>query len=148
MNTDAICGALSVSEASEILMITSKGQTVRCPVLNIRETNRGSKGVKLVNLADKDKLIGISEVVELDEENHLLDEDASELEAEASESKATEGEASSIVDKPNEQQEDNYSSEVNLAESGSNPDDTSSSVGGSDEQSNEDNQSDNEEDSD
>ena len=68
MNTDAICGALSVSEDSEILMITSKGQAVRCPVLNIRETNRGSKGVKLVNLSEKDKLIGISEVIELDEE--------------------------------------------------------------------------------
>ena len=29
MNTDAICGALSVCEDSEILMITSKGQAVR-----------------------------------------------------------------------------------------------------------------------
>ena len=69
MNTEAIVGALSVSEDSEILMITSKGQAVRCPVQNIRETNRGSKGVKLVNLSDGDKLIGISEVVELDEDN-------------------------------------------------------------------------------
>lgn len=69
MNTDAVCSALSVSEESEILMITSKGQAVRCPVLNIRETNRGSKGVKLVNLDDGDFLIGISEVVELDEED-------------------------------------------------------------------------------
>ena len=68
MNTDAIVGALSVSEESEVLMITAKGQAVRCPVLNIRETNRGSKGVKLVNLSGGDKLIGISEVVELDEE--------------------------------------------------------------------------------
>ncbi|HAE11064.1 MAG TPA: DNA gyrase subunit A, partial [Opitutae bacterium] len=72
MNTEGICGALSVAEESEILMITSKGQAVRCPVLNIRETNRGSKGVKLVNLSDKDKLIAISEVIELDEDS--LDE--------------------------------------------------------------------------
>ena len=73
MNTEAICGALSVCEESEILMITSKGQAVRCPVLNIRETNRGSKGVKLVNLTDKDKLIGISEVIELDEDTSSTD---------------------------------------------------------------------------
>ena len=33
MNTEGICGALSVAEESEILMITSKGQAVRCPVL-------------------------------------------------------------------------------------------------------------------
>ena len=59
-------------------MITSKGQAVRCPVLNIRETNRGSKGVKLVNLSEKDKLIGISEVIELDEETSTDDEKESE----------------------------------------------------------------------
>jgi DNA gyrase subunit A len=42
---------------------------MRCPVNNIRETNRGSKGVKLVNLNEKDKLIAVSEVVELNEED-------------------------------------------------------------------------------
>ena len=77
MNTDAVCSALSVSEESEILMITSRGQAVRCPVLNIRETNRGSKGVKLVNLDKKDVLIGISEVMELDEKN-VVSEDLME----------------------------------------------------------------------
>ena len=81
MNTDAICGALSVSEDSEIVMITSKGQAVRCPVQNIRETNRGSKGVKLVNLSDGDKLIAISEVVELDEENLETEGESSSFEA-------------------------------------------------------------------
>ena len=74
MNTEAICSALSVAEDSEILMITSRGQAVRCPVLNIRETNRGSKGVKLVNLEKNDMLLGISEVMELDEEE-LIDKD-------------------------------------------------------------------------
>ena len=80
MNTDCIVGAISVESESEILMITSNGQAVRCPVNNIRETNRGSKGVKLVNLSGKDKLIALSEVIELDEGNdesvdtELLDE--------------------------------------------------------------------------
>jgi DNA gyrase subunit A len=75
MNTDCIVGALSVDPDSEILMITSNGQAVRCPVNNIRETNRGSKGVKLVNLSGKDRLIAISEVVELDEGEDQLSED-------------------------------------------------------------------------
>jgi hypothetical protein len=44
-------------------------------VNNIRETNRGSKGVKLVNLSGKDRLIAISEVVELDEGEDQLSED-------------------------------------------------------------------------
>ena len=68
MNTESVCDALSVAEDSEILMLTKKGQAVRCNVSSIRETNRGSKGVKLIGLNDKDKLVGVSEVVMLDEE--------------------------------------------------------------------------------
>ena len=68
MNTESVCDALSVAEDSEILMLTKKGQAVRCNVSNIRETNRGSKGVKLIGLNNKDKLVGVSEVVMLDEE--------------------------------------------------------------------------------
>ena len=52
-------------------MITSNGQAIRCPVNNVRETSRGSKGVKLVDLAEKDKLKAISEVIELDEETDI-----------------------------------------------------------------------------
>ena len=74
MNTESVCGAISVNPDSEILMITKAGQTVRCAVQNIRETSRGSKGVKLVNLADKDLLVGVSEVIELDEEETEIDE--------------------------------------------------------------------------
>ena len=81
MNTEAICSALSVAEDSEILMITSRGQAVRCPVLNIRETNRGSKGVKLVNLEKNDMLLGISEVMELDEEELVEKDTTGDLES-------------------------------------------------------------------
>jgi len=68
MNTEAVCDALSVDQYSEILMLTKKGQAVRCEVTSIRETNRGSKGVKLIGLADRDHLVGVSEVVKLDED--------------------------------------------------------------------------------
>ena len=68
MNTDGVCGAISVNPDSEILMITNAGQTVRCEVQNIRETSRGSKGVKLVNLSENDRLV-VSEVVKLDEDD-------------------------------------------------------------------------------
>ena len=97
MNTNAVCSALSVSEESEILMITSRGQAVRCPVLNIRETNRGSKGVKLVNLDKKDALIGISEVMELDEEKNVETDDIME-DDETTESVEVAGAESSLED--------------------------------------------------
>lgn len=74
MNTDAVCDALSVAQDSEILLLTKKGQAVRCKVTEIRETNRGSKGVKLIGLADRDHLVGVSEVVKLDEDLSSDDE--------------------------------------------------------------------------
>ena len=75
MNTDSVCDALSVCQDSEILMLSKKGQAVRCKVTNIRETNRGSKGVKLIGLNDKDSLVGVSEVVMLDEGNDDLSDE-------------------------------------------------------------------------
>ena len=80
MNTDSVCDALSVCQDSEILMLSKKGQAVRCNVTNIRETNRGSKGVKLIGLNDKDSLVGVSEVIMLDEGN---DDDSDEIEQES-----------------------------------------------------------------
>ena len=67
MNAKALAGALAVDKEDEIMMLTKKGQAIRCPVLNIRETNRGTKGVKLVDLAKGDKLVAISRVVRMQE---------------------------------------------------------------------------------
>ena len=63
-----IAGALSVKDTDEIMLLTAKGQSVRCPVNTIREVNRGGKGVKLLSLAEGDKLLSIARVVETDEE--------------------------------------------------------------------------------
>ena len=48
MNTDSVCDALSVDQDSEILMLSKRGQAVRCNVTNIRETNRGSRELSLL----------------------------------------------------------------------------------------------------
>jgi DNA gyrase subunit A len=63
-----LVGALSVTDNDEIMLLTAKGQSVRCGVKDIRETNRGAKGVKLLTLAEGDKLMSIAKVVETDEE--------------------------------------------------------------------------------
>jgi DNA gyrase/topoisomerase IV subunit A len=49
-----------VRDDDEIMLLTAKGQSVRCPVKDIRETNRGAKGVKLLTLAEGDKLLSIA----------------------------------------------------------------------------------------
>jgi DNA gyrase subunit A len=61
-----VAGALSVHETDEIMLLTARNQSVRCPVKDIRETGRGAKGVRLINLAEGDKLLSIARIVETD----------------------------------------------------------------------------------
>jgi DNA gyrase subunit A len=63
-----VAGALSVHDTDEVMLLTAKGQSVRTRVKEIRETGRGAKGVRLVNLEPGDKLLAIARVVESDEE--------------------------------------------------------------------------------
>ncbi|HEY1765220.1 MAG TPA: DNA gyrase subunit A [Opitutaceae bacterium] len=63
-----VAGALSVREEGEVMFLTSKGQSIRTRVKGIRETGRGAKGVKLLTLADGDKLLNIARIVETEEE--------------------------------------------------------------------------------
>ncbi|WP_221030610.1 DNA gyrase subunit A [Actomonas aquatica] len=64
----SLVGALGVKDTDEIMLLTSKGQSIRCPVDTIRETNRGAKGVKLLTLGEGDSLLSIAKVVESEEE--------------------------------------------------------------------------------
>jgi DNA gyrase subunit A len=77
--TGGVCGALTVRDTDEIMLITSGGQMVRTGVKAIREAGRNTQGVKLVNLDAGDKLQAIAPVI---------GEDAAE-ETEASDGPAT-----------------------------------------------------------
>jgi DNA gyrase subunit A len=74
--TGAVVGALTVRDTDEIMLITVGGQMVRTPVKDIRETGRNTQGVKLVNLADKDKLQAIAQVIGEDKEDSTVEEKA------------------------------------------------------------------------
>jgi DNA gyrase subunit A len=63
-----VAGALSVRDSEEVMFLTSKGQSVRTRVKEIRETGRGAKGVKLLTLADGDRLLSIARVIETADE--------------------------------------------------------------------------------
>jgi DNA gyrase subunit A len=66
--TGNVVGALTVREADEIMLITTKGQMVRTRVKEIRETGRNTMGVKLMGLRDGEKLQAIAPVVSQTEE--------------------------------------------------------------------------------
>ena len=68
MKTEKIAGVLSVVDSDEIMMFTKNGQAVRSPIKDVRISGRATSGVKLINLSDKDTLIGISKVVVTEEE--------------------------------------------------------------------------------
>jgi len=57
-----------VRDGGEVMLLTAKGQSIRTRVGEIRETGRGAKGVKLLTLAEGDKLLSIARIVETEEE--------------------------------------------------------------------------------
>jgi DNA gyrase subunit A len=67
MRTTGVAGALSVDESDEIMMLTNGGQAVRTRVNEVRIIGRTTQGVRLINLAKDDQLIGINRIIEVDE---------------------------------------------------------------------------------
>ncbi|MBN1403981.1 MAG: DNA gyrase subunit A [Opitutales bacterium] len=67
IKTSGVAAALSVHESDEIMLLTKSGQAVRTRVNEMRVIGRTTMGVKLINLAEGDKLVGVSKVVEVDE---------------------------------------------------------------------------------
>ena len=61
--TGQVVGALSVTDADEMMLITEEGLMVRTPVKAIREVGRNTQGVKLINLETGDKLLAIAPVI-------------------------------------------------------------------------------------
>ncbi len=67
--TGALVGALTVADGDELMLITVGGQMVRIPVKGIREAGRNTMGVKLINLAPKDRLQAIAPVITENQED-------------------------------------------------------------------------------
>ncbi len=61
--TGGVVGALTVTDADELVLTTNKGKTVRTRVSEIRETGRNTSGVKLIDLDGREKLQDIARVV-------------------------------------------------------------------------------------
>jgi len=95
IKSDKVVGALSVTDEDEIMMFTKKGQAVRSPIDTVRITGRAASGVKLVNLAAKDALIGISKVVASEEDESGEAEEVEEVEVIEGEA-PTEGTSSEV----------------------------------------------------
>ncbi len=78
--TGEVVGALAVTDADEIMLITNKGQMVRTRVKEIRETGRNTMGVKLIDLRGSEKLSAVAPVVreEDDDEDDAKEDEETE----------------------------------------------------------------------
>jgi DNA gyrase subunit A len=67
--TGGVVGALPVRDTDEIMLITAGGQMVRTFVKDIREAGRNTQGVKLIDLAESDRLQAIAPVISEQQED-------------------------------------------------------------------------------
>lgn len=73
-----VVSALEVEDADGLVMISSKGQTVRIRAKELRILGRATQGVKLVNLKDDDYLIAVQKIKQQDEESEAEVEGSAE----------------------------------------------------------------------
>ncbi len=67
--TGLVVSATTVTDADELMIMTSGGQSVRMKVNSIRETGRATQGVKLITLNGKEAIQEITLVIPDDEED-------------------------------------------------------------------------------
>ncbi len=85
--TGKVVSATTVTDADELMIMTTGGQSVRIKVADVRETGRATQGVKLITLDASDLIQDISLIIPDDEESS---DDAPEQEGETSPQEAPE----------------------------------------------------------
>lgn len=55
-----VVSAMEVVDDDEVIMITQKGVTIRCPVNTIRVIGRSTQGVKLISLDEDDRVVSVA----------------------------------------------------------------------------------------
>ncbi|MBR9864587.1 MAG: DNA gyrase subunit A [Rhodobacteraceae bacterium] len=71
---DRIIASFTVDEDDQIMLATSTGQSIRCPVSGISRQGRTSSGVKVFNTAEGEKVVSVAYIAEQgDEEAAVTD---------------------------------------------------------------------------
>lgn len=71
-----IVGAKIVDDDYEVILIADTGKMIRMPLDNVRVIGRTTQGVRLINLEENEKVVGM-DVVEIDNSDELLEAEAS-----------------------------------------------------------------------
>jgi DNA gyrase subunit A len=63
-----VVGVKLVKDGDEVMLITDRGQTLRTPVDQIRETGRNAQGVKLMTLGEGERIVAVERLAEANDE--------------------------------------------------------------------------------
>jgi DNA gyrase subunit A len=64
---DTIISSFPVENDDQIMLVTSTGQSIRCPVEGISRQSRTASGVTVFNTADKEKVVSVALIAEKNE---------------------------------------------------------------------------------
>jgi DNA gyrase subunit A len=64
----AVIGMASVTDKDELLLVTEQGQIIRMKAQDLRPIGRDTQGVRLMDLAEGDRLVSVAALSEPDEE--------------------------------------------------------------------------------
>jgi DNA gyrase subunit A len=62
--TGGIVGCVSVLEADEIMCVTEHGKSIRVKASTIRVMGRAAQGVRVLNLEEGDRVVGVDRIAE------------------------------------------------------------------------------------
>ena len=70
-----IVGAMQVTDNDEVILIANSGKMIRMPLVNVRTIGRTTQGVRLINLQDDEKVVGMDSVALEESDEDGLEEE-------------------------------------------------------------------------
>jgi DNA gyrase subunit A len=111
----AVVGIKSVTDADQLLLITERGQLIRIKVKDIRETGRAAQGVRVIQLEEGDRVVGVAKLAEPDdaeeEAQATLPTPASPAPAESGKARGKKPGAAAFIDEDDEEDGDDEDEE-------------------------------------
>ncbi|MGB0910129.1 MAG: DNA gyrase subunit A [Nitrospirales bacterium] len=65
-----------VTDADDIMMMTAEGMVLRMRIGDLREIGRNSQGVRLIDMSEEDRVVGVAKLAEPDEESESSEQDS------------------------------------------------------------------------
>jgi DNA gyrase subunit A len=59
-------GSACVTDRDELLLVTEQGQIIRMKTVDLRPMGRDTQGVKLMDLAEGDRLVSMAKLTEIE----------------------------------------------------------------------------------